>query len=66
MIEFLIIQLFPTNTFLNRMEFSTVPFIILPLATKLFFTKITVEDNEGHLHELPDVIEQYFPACKSK
>ena len=27
-----------TNTFLNKIEFSTVPFTILPLATRLFFT----------------------------
>ena len=36
--EFLITQLFPTNTSLKRTEFSTVPLIIHPLATRLFFT----------------------------
>ena len=37
MIEFLITQLFPTNTFLKITEFSIVPLIILPLPTRLFF-----------------------------
>ena len=31
-------QLFPTNVFLKRIEFSTVPLIMLPLATRLFLT----------------------------
>ena len=39
MIEFLITQLFPTNTFLNSTEFSTVPLMIEPLAIRLFFTQ---------------------------
>jgi len=38
MIEFLITQLFPTNTSRNRTEFSTVPLMIHPLDTRLFFT----------------------------
>lgn len=38
MIEFLMIQLFPTYAFLKRMEFSTVPFKIQPLDTRLFLT----------------------------
>ncbi len=37
MIEFLITQLFPTNTFLKT-EFSTVPLMIHPLEIRLFFT----------------------------
>ena len=36
--EFLITQLFPTNTSLNRTEFSTTPFTIQPLDIRLFFT----------------------------
>ena len=38
MIEFLITQLLPTNTFLKIMEFSTVPLMILPLPIRLFLT----------------------------
>ena len=34
-------------------------------ATKIFFTDINVEDDEGHLVKLPDVIEVWFPNCKN-
>ena len=34
----MITQLLPTNVFLKRTEFSTVPLIILPLAIRLFLT----------------------------
>jgi hypothetical protein len=34
-------------------------------ATKIFFTGITVEDDEGHIIQLPDVIELWFPDCKN-
>jgi hypothetical protein len=34
-------------------------------ATKIFFTEITVEDDNGHLMKLPDVIELWFPDCKN-
>lgn len=37
----------------------------LPKATKIFFTEITVEDDNGHLLKLPDVIETWFPDCKN-
>ena len=36
--EFLITQFFPTNTFLNRIEFSTLLFTIQPLAIRLLRT----------------------------
>lgn len=32
-------------------------------ATKIFFTEITVQDDNGHLVKLPDVIETWFPDC---
>jgi hypothetical protein len=34
-------------------------------ATKIFFTGITAEDDEGHIVQLPDVIEVWFPECKN-
>ncbi len=34
-------------------------------ATKIFFTEITVEDDNGHIVKLPDVIEVWFPNCKN-
>ncbi len=34
-------------------------------ATKIFFTEINVEDDEGHLVKLPDLIEVWFPNCKN-
>jgi hypothetical protein len=34
-------------------------------ATKIFFTGITAEDDEGHIVQLPDVIEVWFPECKT-
>lgn len=32
-------------------------------ATKIFFTEITVEEDDSHLVKLPDVIETWFPDC---
>lgn len=32
-------------------------------ATKIFFTGISVQDDDGHLVKLPDVIETWFPDC---
>ena len=37
----------------------------LKKAQKIFFTKIKAEDDEGHMVELPDVIEVHFPDCKN-
>lgn len=34
-------------------------------AVKIFFTEINVEDDDGHLIKLPDVIETWFPNCKN-
>jgi len=34
-------------------------------ASKLFFTEITVKDENDHLVKLPDVIEPWFPDCKN-
>ena len=34
-------------------------------ASKLFFTEITVKDDDEHLVKLPDVIEPWFPDCKN-
>lgn len=34
-------------------------------ATKIFFTGINVEDDEGHIIQLPDVIDMWFPECKN-
>jgi hypothetical protein len=34
-------------------------------ATKIFFTTIFAQDDDGHLVKLPDVIETWFPDCKS-
>jgi hypothetical protein len=34
-------------------------------ATKIFFTEIKVKDDEGHLQNLPDVIELWFPDCRN-
>lgn len=35
----------------------------LSSATKLFFTDIKAEEEGGHLTELPDVVEAWFPEC---
>ncbi len=35
----------------------------LSSATKLFFTDIKAEEEGGHLTDLPDVIETWFPEC---
>jgi hypothetical protein len=32
-------------------------------ATKIFFTELTVQDDDGHLVKLPDVIDTWFPDC---
>jgi hypothetical protein len=32
-------------------------------ATKIFFTEVTVEEDDGHLTRLPDVIDVWFPDC---
>ncbi len=34
-------------------------------ASKLFFTDISVEDDNGHLVKLPDMIEVWFPDCRN-
>jgi hypothetical protein len=34
-------------------------------ATKIFFTDINVEDDNGHFVKLPDLIEVWFPNCKN-
>lgn len=34
-------------------------------ASKLFFTEISVEDENGHLIKLPDMIEVWFPDCRN-
>jgi hypothetical protein len=34
-------------------------------ATKIFFTEITVTDDDGHLVKLPDVIDTWFPDCSN-
>jgi hypothetical protein len=34
-------------------------------ATKIFFTGVTAEDDEGHIVQLPDVIDVWFPECKN-
>lgn len=34
-------------------------------ASKLFFTEIAVEDDNGHLVKLPDMIEVWFPDCRN-
>lgn len=34
-------------------------------ATKIFFTGISAEDDNGHLVKLPDVVEVWFPDCRN-
>jgi hypothetical protein len=34
-------------------------------ATKIFFTEVSAEDDDGHLVKLPDVIETWFPDCRN-
>ncbi len=36
----------------------------LKSAQKVFFTTIKAEDDQGHIVNLPDVIEVVFPDCK--
>ncbi|WP_317896697.1 hypothetical protein [Aurantibacillus circumpalustris] len=35
------------------------------VATKIFFTEISAEDDDGHLIKLPDAIDVWFPDCKN-
>ena len=35
----------------------------LKKATKIYFTEITIEDDDGHLMKLPDLYEVWFPNC---
>ena len=34
-------------------------------ATKIFFTELSAEDDDGHLIKLPDVIDTWFPDCEN-
>lgn len=34
-------------------------------ATKIFFTEVSAEDDNGHMIKLPDVIETWFPDCRN-
>jgi len=34
-------------------------------AAKIFFTEISVEDDNGHVIKLPDIIDTWFPNCKN-
>ena len=34
-------------------------------ATKIFFTEISAEDEDGHIVKLPDIIETWFPDCQN-
>ncbi len=34
-------------------------------AVKIFFTEVTAEDENGHLVQLPDVIDTWFPDCQN-
>jgi hypothetical protein len=37
----------------------------LKKATKIFFTELKAVDDEGHVVELPDLVEMWFPDCKN-
>ena len=37
----------------------------LNTATKIFFTDLKAEEREGHLSDLPDLIETWFPDCSN-
>jgi hypothetical protein len=34
-------------------------------AVKIFFTEISVQEDDGHLVKLPDVIDTWFPDCEN-
>ena len=34
-------------------------------ATKIFFTEISAEEEDGHIVKLPDIIETWFPDCEN-
>jgi len=34
-------------------------------ATKIFFTEITAQEDDGHLTKLPNVVEAWFPECNN-
>lgn len=34
-------------------------------AVKIFFTDISVQEDDGHLVQLPDVIDTWFPDCEN-
>lgn len=37
----------------------------LKKSAKLFFTEISVEEDDTHLIKLPDAIDQWFPNCEN-
>ena len=50
--------------FSNRLNPDVVSYLNkLKNSAKLFFTNISVKDDDEHLLQLPDVIEQWFPNC---
>jgi len=50
--------------FSNRLNPDIVSYLNkLKQSAKLFFTDILVKDDDEHLLQLPDVIEQWFPNC---
>lgn len=34
-------------------------------AVKIFFTEISVQEDDGHMTKLPDVIDTWFPDCEN-
>ena len=34
-------------------------------AVKIFFTDISVQEDDGHITKLPDVIDTWFPDCEN-
>lgn len=50
----------------NRLTSEMVSYLNkLSSASKIFFTEISVKDDEEHLVKLPDVIEVWFPECEN-
>lgn len=50
--------------FNNRLNPDMISYLNkLKQSAKLFFTDISVKDDDEHLLKLPDIIEQWFPNC---
>jgi len=52
--------------FSNRLNAEMIKYLNKQsTATKIFFTEVSAEDDDGHIVKLPDIIETWFPDCEN-